>query len=161
MFSHRISTRVKSRRKHLLVLVYVASSLIWGPAAEASFQLERADGSRPGNGITISGMVTAPREPLGASVGSFLPKPRYEARSAPVALPVASRSTGSTNRFVDPWGCEAEHAQQWSPTGKYWGKYQFDRPTYAAHGGTNYGSASEAEQDRVAARVSYDAWPNC
>jgi hypothetical protein len=47
------------------------------------------------------------------------------------------------------------------PTGTYWGKYQFDRQTYERFGGTNYGSASEAEQDAVAARVTYDAWPNC
>lgn len=78
----------------------------------------------------------------------------------PVSV-AGTRANGSSNPYVNPWGCEASHAQQWSPSGKYWGKYQFDRQTWAAHGGTNYGSASEAEQDRVAARVQYDAWPNC
>lgn len=76
----------------------------------------------------------------------------------------AGSSTGdSANAYVDPWGCEAEHAQQWSASGAYWGKYQFDRSTWAAHGGDpdEYGSAPESEQDAVAARVQYDAWPNC
>jgi hypothetical protein len=69
----------------------------------------------------------------------------------------------STNPYVDPWGCEAEHPQDVSPTGKYWGKYQFDFQTWVAHGGDPdaYGRAGEAEQDRIAARVTYDAWPNC
>lgn len=74
-----------------------------------------------------------------------------------------SSSGGSANPYVDPWGCEAETAQDWSPSGTYWGKYQFDRATWLAHGGdpSDYGSAPEAEQDAVAARVDYDAWPSC
>jgi hypothetical protein len=50
-----------------------------------------------------------------------------------------------------------------SPDGKYWGLYQFDYGTWKAHGGipSHYGSAGASEQHQVAARISYDAWPNC
>lgn len=90
------------------------------------------------------------------------PKPTPKPRRYTVAS-VGTAHSGSSNQFVDPWGCEARHAQQWNPSRKYWGKYQPARGTWAAHGGDpgQYGSAPEAEQDRVAARVKYDAWPNC
>ena len=70
---------------------------------------------------------------------------------------------GSSNPMVNP-ACESGgNPQVYDPSGTYWGKYQFDRQTWAAHGGDpgSYGSASELEQDRVAANVKYDAWPNC
>lgn len=88
------------------------------------------------------------------------PRPVLAAVSRPV---VATKANGSSNRFVNPWGCEASHAQQWNPSRKYWGKYQFDRSTWAAHGGkpSEYGSAPESTQDTIAAKVQYDAWPNC
>lgn len=93
-----------------------------------------------------------------------VPKPviRSVALRAPTRLPGGSLGP-STNRFVEPNGCEASHTQQWSPSGKYWGKYQFDRQTWSAHGGNSneYGSADVQEQDRIAAKVAYDAWPNC
>lgn len=72
-------------------------------------------------------------------------------------------SGGSSNPMVNP-NCESGgNSQVVSPDGTYWGKYQFDYSTWVAHGGSpgSYGSASEAEQDQVAARVNYDAWPNC
>lgn len=49
-----------------------------------------------------------------------------------------------------------------NPAG-YWGLYQFDYGTWVANGGdpAAYGSASPAEQSRVAGNVTYDAWPNC
>jgi len=65
--------------------------------------------------------------------------------------------------MVNP-NCESGgNSQVVSSNGLYWGKYQFDRQTWVAHGGApgSYGGASEAEQDRVASRVTYDAWPNC
>lgn len=50
-----------------------------------------------------------------------------------------------------------------SASGTYWGLYQFDYSTWVAHGGepSAYGRAGAAEQHAVAARVTYDAWPNC
>jgi hypothetical protein len=77
--------------------------------------------------------------------------------------PGVASSGGSSNPMVNP-ACESGgNPQVVDPSGTYWGKYQFDAQTWAAHGGDPgaYGSASEAEQDRVAARVTYDAWPNC
>lgn len=72
-------------------------------------------------------------------------------------------SGGSSNSMVNP-NCESGgNSQVVSSNGRYYGKYQFDYPTWVAHGGSpgSYGRASEAEQDRVASRVTYDAWPNC
>jgi hypothetical protein len=100
------------------------------------------------------------------------PKPKPVAVVAPVVVepPVVEAAAAadvfygpSTNAYVDPWGCEADHPQDVSPTGKYWGKYQFDYSTWVAHGGNpeTYGSAGESEQDEIASRVTYDAWPNC
>lgn len=75
----------------------------------------------------------------------------------------ASYSGGSSNSMVNP-SCESGgNSQVVSSNGMYWGKYQFDYSTWVAHGGSpgSYGSASEGVQDSVAARVQYDAWPNC
>lgn len=72
------------------------------------------------------------------------------------------RGTPSSNRYVDP-SCESGGDPQATGNPGYWGKYQFDVTTWTRFGGSksSYGNASEAEQDRVAANVSYDAWPNC
>ena len=70
---------------------------------------------------------------------------------------------GSSNSMVNP-SCESGgNPQVVDPSGTYWGKYQFDHQTWVAHGGSpgGYGNAPEWEQDRIAARVQYDAWPNC
>jgi hypothetical protein len=83
-------------------------------------------------------------------------------KSHSVSMPTRSYG-GSSNSMVNP-ACESGgNSQVVSPNGLYWGKYQFDRQTWIAHGGSpgSYGNASEAEQDRVASRVRYDAWPNC
>lgn len=78
----------------------------------------------------------------------------------------AGCTTGSANRYApnaNCSGCESRNVQQYNGSGKYWGKYQFDYSTWVRHGGASekYGNASEAEQDAVAARVQYDAWPRC
>jgi hypothetical protein len=53
-----------------------------------------------------------------------------------------------------------------SPSGQYRGKYQFDRQTWAANGGSgDPAAASEATQDRIAAKLLADRgtapWPVC
>ncbi len=54
-----------------------------------------------------------------------------------------------------------------SKNGKYFGKYQFSKATWKAHGGrgSNPAEASEAEQDRVALKLyraeGLDPWPSC
>lgn len=102
--------------------------------------------------IEVGQVLIVPQKP-GREWNPIPPRP-----SVPVSRSYDRGATGtgrtdSTNPYVDPWGCEAETAQDWSPDGRYWGKYQWDRQTWAAHGGDpdEYGSASEAEQDRVAA----------
>jgi hypothetical protein len=75
----------------------------------------------------------------------------------------SSYNGGSSNSMVNP-NCESGgNSQIVSANGLYWSKYQFDRATWIANGGSpdSYGSASAGEQDRVASRVTYDAWPNC
>jgi hypothetical protein len=75
----------------------------------------------------------------------------------------SSSSGGSSNSMVNP-NCESGgNSQVVSSNGRYWGKYQFDYNTWVAHGGSpgSYGNAGAGEQDRVASRVTYDAWPNC
>jgi hypothetical protein len=70
---------------------------------------------------------------------------------------------GTSNAMVNP-SCESGgNPQVVDASGTYWGKYQFDYGTWVAHGGSPgaYGSAPEWIQDQVAARVTYDAWPNC
>lgn len=87
---------------------------------------------------------------------------RVSSVSHSVSMPTRSYG-GSSNSMVSP-NCESSgNSQIVSSNGKYWGKYQFDYQTWVAHGGSPgaYGSASEAEQDAVASRVTYDAWPNC
>ena len=70
---------------------------------------------------------------------------------------------GSSNGMVNPFCESGGNPQVVDPSGTYWGKYQFDYQTWVAHGGSpgGYGNAPEWEQDRIAARVTYDAWPNC
>ncbi|MFL5661357.1 MAG: transglycosylase family protein [Ktedonobacteraceae bacterium] len=65
--------------------------------------------------------------------------------------------------MVNPYCESSGNSQVVSSNGQYWGKYQFDYSTWVAFGGSSgsYGSASAAVQDQVAARVNYDAWPNC
>lgn len=105
---------------------------------------------------TMRGMIAPAPAPVVASYPDAAPAQT----SSP---PVASSSSGSSNSMVNP-ACESGgNPQVVDPSGTYWGKYQFDQGTWVAHGGSpgSYGSASEAEQDRVAANVQYDAWPNC
>jgi Transglycosylase-like domain len=90
------------------------------------------------------------------------------APSSPVTTPSSgsgsgSSTGGSSNSMVNPHCESGGNSQVVDPSGTYWGKYQFDRQTWVAHGGSpgSYGSASEGEQDQVASRVTYDAWPNC
>ena len=72
-------------------------------------------------------------------------------------------SGGSSNSMVNPYCESSGNSQARSADGKYWGKYQFDYSTWVASGGAPgaYGNASASYQDQVAARVTYDAWPNC
>jgi hypothetical protein len=69
---------------------------------------------------------------------------------------------GSSNSMVDP-NCESGGDPSINTGNGYYGKYQFDLQTWAAHGGPPGLPSDHPEwvQDQVAARVNYDAWPNC
>lgn len=75
---------------------------------------------------------------------------------------LTAAGTPSSNPYVNPQCESGGNPQAVSPAG-YWGKYQFDQQTWTRFGGAPgaYGNASEAQQDAVASRVTYDAWPNC
>lgn len=100
----------------------------------------------------------------------LLRSPAYShSQPSPPAQPPAGVKTdrtvangGTSNPMVNP-ACESGGNPQATGNPGYWGKYQFDQRTWVAHGGSpgSYGSAPEWEQDRVAAKVTYDAWPNC
>jgi hypothetical protein len=78
--------------------------------------------------------------------------------------PSAVYHTGSTLCDSSCIECESGwNPQAWSPTGKYWGLYQFDYSTWVAHGGSGeqFGKADAATQHEIASRITYDAWPNC
>jgi hypothetical protein len=80
-----------------------------------------------------------------------------------IAYSDAPYSGDSANGFVDPFCESSGDSQVVDSSGTYWGKYQYDRPSWADDGGdpASYGSASEAEQDAVAANATIDRWPNC
>lgn len=116
-----------------------------------------------GSGICFDGILS---NDAGQGCADGLYRRTYGS-GTPTASTSSSRSVsssgGSSNSMVNP-NCESGgNPQVVSPNGTYWGKYQFDYQTWVAHGGSpgSYGSASEAIQDQVAARVTYDAWPNC
>jgi hypothetical protein len=69
---------------------------------------------------------------------------------------------GSSNAMVNP-NCESGGNPSINTGNGYYGKYQFDLQTWAAHGGPPGLPSNHPEwvQDQVAARVQYDAWPNC
>jgi hypothetical protein len=69
---------------------------------------------------------------------------------------------GSSNPMVNP-ACESGGNPYINTGNGYYGKYQFDIQTWQAHGGGPGLPSSYPEwvQDQVAARVQYDAWPNC
>lgn len=122
----------------------------------------------PTTTTTVAPTTTAPPTTV-----RVRPRPTRKAAASRSARPSGACTTGSSNRYVsDPCRCEGQPGSV-SANGKYYGKYQFDRGTWNAHakkddpatpedeGDGEWGSATEQQQDRVAARVTYDAWPNC
>lgn len=107
-------------------------------------------------------LLTVPKPYDTTPTAIVQPAPPAQMPSGVETAHVAS-SGGSSNPMVNP-ACESGgNVQVVDSTGTYWGKYQFDQSTWVASGGSasSYGNASEVEQDRVAANVHYDAWPNC
>lgn len=109
--------------------------------------------------------TTAPPVTVGKKIS---PKPSSSRPTKPRVS--RSQGPGCTTGSATPYapnancsGCESRGTQTWNPSGEYWGKYQYGKEDWVANGGRpeDYGHASEAEQDRVAANTHYDAWPNC
>ena len=81
--------------------------------------------------------------------------------------PVAHGASGASPALARIAACESGgNPGAVSADGRYRGKYQFSRETWAAMGGRgDPAAAPEAEQDRMAARLLQQAgtspWPNC
>ena len=91
-----------------------------------------------------------------------------KAASTTAAPPAStSEATDTTSRLAQIAQCESGgDPTAVSSSGRYRGKYQFDRATWQAVGGTgDPADAPEAEQDRRAATLlatqGPSAWPNC
>jgi hypothetical protein len=108
------------------------------------------------NGLLVDGIVgPQTRAALGLSVAPRAAVSSTRSVSAPSATlaRIAQCESGG-----DPTAVSAD--------GQYRGKYQFSRATWRAMGGTgDPAAASEAEQDRLAAKLLAQAgtspWPNC
>jgi hypothetical protein len=119
------------------------------------------------NGLTVDGVVgpqTLRALGLPAATAAVRAVPAEEAVAAPRA---AERSDRSTRTLEGIARCESGgRADAVSADGRYRGKYQFDRSTWRALGGTgDPAAAPEAEQDRRAAsllrRSGTSPWPSC
>lgn len=112
-----------------------------------------------GSGICHDGILS---NDVGQGCSDGLYDSTYNGSSAPPAPSWSSGgSSGSGNSMVDP-NCESGGNPATNTGNGYYGKYQFDLPTWRAFGGTGLPSnAPEWVQDQIASRVNYDAWPNC
>lgn len=142
-----------------LAALYVASSLLWGPAAEAAFRLDYAPSVQPTHGLffmpEIVGVRTQPQDSLPASYG-------LSGASKPAQVHIRPPA--------DPWACIARYESGSDPTehsGYYEGMYQFAPSTWRDAGGTQYAShayqATPEEQTIVAQgwleKTSWAQWP--
>lgn len=156
------------RSWRVVAAVAIVSSFLWAPPAIAV--LRGPVSPLPVKNVTYGlylnpdGMRTQPQQPLGASLGSFLPKPRHEHRHEPVA---ASAASGA-----DVWDrlAQCESGGNWHHTGgRFSGGLQFLPSTWRAAGGTRYAptaaQATREQQIAIAqswlARTSWSQWPAC
>jgi peptidoglycan hydrolase-like protein with peptidoglycan-binding domain len=119
------------------------------------------------NGLTVDGIVgpqTLEALNLPAAAAAPAAGDAEEATAEPRSAQ-PRRSTSATLQRIAR--CESGgRATAVSPDGRYRGKYQFDRATWRALGGTgDPAAAPEAEQDRRAARLlrrsGTSPWPSC
>lgn len=113
------------------------------------------------NGLEADGVIgPATLKAMGVGGG------RASARSTP------SKSAATTGSDADATLAKIARCESGgdpaavSSSGQYRGKYQFDRATWRAHGGTgDPAAASEATQDRIAAKLlaarGTQPWPVC
>ncbi|MDX8151404.1 transglycosylase family protein [Patulibacter brassicae] len=111
-------------------------------------------------GLQVDGIVgPVTLEALGLSAA---------ARSTTRSKGAGASASGSSNATLERIAaCESGgDPTAVSASGQYRGKYQFDRQTWRAHGGSgDPAAAPEAEQDRIAARLlaarGTQPWPVC
>jgi peptidoglycan hydrolase-like protein with peptidoglycan-binding domain len=112
----------------------------------------------------VAGPATLAMLGVSSSTGSATSSPAQSAGDAGAASP---GSTDTSSELAKIAQCESGgNPAAVSSSGQYRGKYQFDRSTWQAVGGTgDPASAPESEQDRRAAlllqRQGPSAWPNC
>lgn len=155
-----------NRVKWLIGVVYVASSLVWGPTAEAAFHLEYVENDRPVT-ATISGLddddawSPASKQVVTPTLYTAPPKPK----------PVVKVAGVSQTRSVWDRLAQCESGGDWSYNGSsgYDGGIQFSPSTWQSAGGTKYAAyahqATREQQIAVAeswlAETSWAQWPSC
>ena len=138
---------------------------MWGAAA-----LGNVWAGDPKTSSTVTGEGTREVEPEAAPPAPLPPRatPTRAARSRPTPAParVAAPTRAGLN-WAALARCESGgNPRAVSPSGRYFGLYQFDEPTWRSVGGTgNPADASPAEQTYRAQRL-YDRrgaqpWPSC
>jgi peptidoglycan hydrolase-like protein with peptidoglycan-binding domain len=134
---------------------------IYGPQTRRAVrQFQRSHGLAVDG---VAGPATMAMLGVSSSVGSTTSSPA-QAGTAGASSP---GSTDTTSQLTKIAQCESGgNPSAVSSTGQYRGKYQFDRATWQAVGGSgDPAAAPESEQDRRAAMLMQkqgpSAWPNC
>jgi hypothetical protein len=135
----------------------VSADGVYGPKTRAAVKrFQRA------HGLSADG-VAGPQTLAALGVGGDAPKAK-EADSSPAAAPSGDAAAATLQRIAQ---CESGgNPSAVSADGTYRGKYQFDRETWRAMGGSgDPADAPEAEQDRIAAALLAQRgtapWPVC
>lgn len=162
-----------TKRVLLLPLIVLIALGVWGVSSQSSpSQVDAASSATTSTLLpqiqnvdwdTIPTTTTSPPPVIKKAPAPSRPTAPRASRSRPQGAGCAHPSANPHAPRANCSGCESSTTQSVNPSGKYWGKYQFDRKTWESNGGdpSAYGSANEDEQDRVASHVTYDAWPHC
>jgi peptidoglycan hydrolase-like protein with peptidoglycan-binding domain len=135
----------------------VSADGVYGPKTRAAVKrFQRA------HGLTADG-VAGPQTLAALGVGAAAPKTQEAANQSSTAAPDAA-AAATLRRIAQ---CESGgNPSAVSADGTYRGKYQFDRETWHAMGGSgDPADAPEGEQDRIAAALLAQRgtapWPTC
>ena len=135
----------------------VSADGVYGPKTRAAVKRFQRAHSLAADG------VAGPQTLAALGVGTAAPKPREAADQSSTAAP-SGDAAATLERIAQ---CESGgNPSAVSADGTYRGKYQFDRETWRAMGGSgDPADAPEAEQDRIAAALLAQRgtapWPVC